>query len=682
MTRKHFISGCGPRAVILTWLLLFSIIAAAQTTADAAQGSPYGIFVVTGSNVIMPGKASDKTSGYLVERRGSKDDHWERVALLTTPARMKDFENNLKYWCDRFPEWADYERISVDRLYPVLERTGTTDSLKFYGQLLPVRLAAGTVYLDSTVTDTLRYQYRVTRSSPTDAGKELFVTAPVHLETRTFLGRPFIVNKLVSTDEVIITCGLDPGFRPSFYRLYRKKEGEKQFSQTKPAIVRYIRNDTAFVNFRDIEVEKGKVYDYFIVPVDYFGRASDPSEIVRTGIYNFGSLREPYDILTEAVTPAGGIRITWSLDEPGLLRSMRVYRSTRYDSDYKLLKELSPYDSVFTDMTVEPMRKYFYYFVMEGFFGELSSPGVRFFGIAENTLPPLRPAISAIRGIAGGAEIEIRYFNPDIKSIRLYRRINSSAELLPVTVIPVTQEESVHYTDTSRYFTGYTLLSYAALAENTSYALSTFSDTLSVYPLADTDPIAPDDVSATLENGVISLIWNDVSNNHPEIVGYRVYRRVVEASGVRQKAFALLYDSFLQPDINYFTDTLASEGNTYNYEVRSVDIRGAESKTAAVAVISVDKAKAVAPSGMKLFLQDGGITVEWAEPYQDGIKSYRLYRYERGKRPVPIATVARGTTSYTDITAQKGRLYFYYLTTIHENGTESSAGREEGIWRE
>jgi fibronectin type 3 domain-containing protein len=36
---------------------------------------------------------------------------------------------------------------------------------------------------------------------------------------------------------------------------------------------------------------------------------------------------------------------------------------------------------------------------------------------------------------------------------------------------------------------------------------------------------------------------------------------------------------------------------------------------------------------------------------------------------------------YTDTTALKGKLYFYYLTSVHENGIESTPGKEEGVWR-
>lgn len=683
MTSNNFITGYFQRMVGIALLLATPVIAEAQAgkDAEAAYGSPYGIFVLTGNDIIVPERASDKTSGYLIERRSERESQWHNVAQVTTPGRMKDFETSLQYWCASFPEWADCERIPVEKLFTVLERTGTTDSLMYYGQLLPVRLAAGTVWLDSTVTDTLKYQYRVSRASAGETAQLLFTSVPVRREETTFLGRPVIIRKVVSDNEVIMTCGLDPGYRPAFYRVFRKKEGVQSFSGINPSMVRFIRNDTSFVTVRDTAIEPGKVYSWYITPVDYFGRVSDNSEIVRTGIYSFGSVRAPYNISTAARIPAGGIEVRWKLDDPSAIRSLNIYRSFDYDTGYVLIKKISPSDTLFTDAAVEPMRKYFYYFVMEGFFNELSPPGVRFFGIAENKVPPIRPVIASAEGIADGARIGISVFNPDVRTVRIYRRIQGAREFSPVALAPVPEGNRVVYTDTSRYFGGYTLLSYAAVAENTSFALSEFSDTVSVYPATETVTASPDNLVVTWENGAVNMIWDNIRNTNPEIIGYRVYRRVRETNPARQKEYALLVDGFLQPEVNYYTDNQVVAGNTYEYMVRGVDFRNGESRTGASAIITVSKPKPLPPSGMTLTVGADAVSVAWEAPEQQDIVSFRLYRYERGKTPVIIATVPQGTTLFTDTTAQRGKLYFYYLTSVHANGIESSTGKEEGVWR-
>ena len=683
MTSNNFIPGFICRITGFVLLLAAPVIAAAQTDkeAQAAYGSPYGIFVLTGNDIIVPERASDKTSGYIIERRGEREGQWQNVALVTGPGRLKDFETSLKYWCARFPEWADLARIPAERLFNVLERTGTADSLMYYGQLLPVRLAAGTIWLDSTVNDTLKYRYRVSRASTGEPARPLFTSVPARLEETTFLGRPVITSKVISDNEVIMTCGLDPGYRHAFYRVFRKKEGEKSFSGINPSIVRFIRNDTSFVTVRDTAVMPAMIYSWYITPVDYFGRVSDNSEVVRTGIYSFSSVRAPYNISTAARIPAGGIEVRWKLDDPSAIRSLNIYRSLDYDTGYVLINKISPSDTLFTDVSVEPMRKYFYYFVMEGFFDEHSSPGVRFFGIAENKVPPVRPVIASAEGIEDGARIEIRVFNPDVRTVRIYRRVQGAREFSPVALAQVTDGNSVVYTDTSRYFGGYTLLSYAAVAENTSYALSEFSDTVSVYPATETVTASPGNLEVTWENGAVNLIWENIRNTNPEIIGYRLYRRVKETNSARQKEYTLLADGFLKPEVNYYTDNQVVEGNTYEYIVRGVDFKNGESKAGSTALITVSKPRPLPPSGMTLTVGSDAIIVAWEVPDQQDIVSFRLYRYERGKTPVIIATVPQGAALFTDTTAQRGKLYFYYLTSVHANGIESSTGKEEGVWR-
>lgn len=679
MIRKNNMAGI-IRRILLTAVLLFPLISSmGQSTVEAAFGSPYGIFIITGKDLLATEKGREEQ--YLVERRGINENLWKEVATITSPDRAKEFEQRLKRWCDKFPEWADYNRIPVERLFVTLQRTGKLDSLGFYSQLLPVRLATGVMYLDSTVTDTLRYQYRVSKITAKGLPQILYAATAARMEETTFLGRPVIVRKVVSSREVIINSGLDPGFRPSFYRVFRKEEGAKAFSLIRPATVRYIKNDTAFVTVRDTAIRAGKVYDYYITPVDYYGRESVSSDIVRTGIYSFGSVRAPYSIKTSAVLPAGGIRLQWKMDTPGDIRSLNIYKSADYDTGYVLLARIAPADTGFTDVAAEPMRKYFYYFVMEGFFNEVSPPGVRVFGIAENKIPPFRPIISSSQAVINGARVEIKVFNPDIRAVRIYRRLRGAEEFSPVAVVPVKDGVQTVYTDTSMYFSGYTLLSYTALAENTSHALSEFSDTVSVFPISETKPYSPVNVSAAYENGSVNLIWDDMSRTNPEITGYRVYRKVIDAASVKQKDFTLLSDRFLQPEVNYFTDTVVVTGNTYEYLVRSVDFKGAESLEGTGAVITLQKATPVAPSAMKLYAQTDGIMIEWEEPDQEDIKSYRVYRYERGGKPTLVTTVSRGTERFNDITARKGKLYFYYLTSVHQNGNESVPGREEGIWK-
>ena len=679
---SNHIPGFGRGICLLLILFMALNGAAAQQTAPAAgYGSPYGIFLLTANDVVIPAGAADKNSGFLIERRREQGGVWQRAGLVAGPATLKEFENRLRQWCNRFPEWADYDRIPAGELFKALEKTGTVDSLRFYGQLLPVRLAAGSLWLDSTITDTLSYLYRVSRVLPGNEPKEMFISAPVRKESLIFLGNPVVTRHIVTDEEVIINCALDPGFRPAFYRVFRKPGGEDSFAAIRPSVVHYILNDTSFVTIQDTAVVPGRIYDYRIVPVDYYGRESVLVAMLRTGIYSFGALMAPREITTSPRLPAGGTEIRWRFDDPALIRSLHLYRSADYDTGYVLLSKISPHDTLFTDGTAEPMKKYYYYFVMEGFFNELSPPGVRFFGLAENKIPPIRPVISAVEDIANGASMKISVFNPDIRNVRLYRMIGNGGDFLPVATLPVPDEGSVVFSDTGSYFTGYTMLSYTAVAENTSYALSDFSDTVTVFPLSDVEVASPAYLTAEYENGAVNLLWDDLAGTNPEIIGYMLYRRVAEPGGSQELPYALVMDGFLHPEVNHFSDTLVVPGSRYEYMVKSVDNSNRESTGGASVLISVGRPVLLPPSLLMVSPDSDAVVLEWEAPGQEGIVSYRVYRYERGLKPVLLASLPADSDSYSDTSTQPGKLYFYYLTSVGADGTESAPGEETGIWR-
>jgi hypothetical protein len=673
--------------IIKTAALLFlqmnigSLMLSAQTTAEIANGSPKGIFVITGMKVVSKANPVENIVGYRIERRKGETGSWSVLAQVSGPEKQSDFEIRLKTWCNRLPEWADYNKIPAADLFKKLVKTGRIDSLKIWGQLLPVRLSAGTMYLDSTIKDTLFYQYRISAILTTGDPKPLYISGLIRKDNKTNYGKLTLVNRLVTDRDVTLIWKQDPGYKPVFYRVFRKGENQPVFSRLSPVVVRYSRGDTAFIMINDTLVTKGKVFSYYIEPVDYYGKTGKSSGAVRTGIYNFGSIRPPQNILTEPVLPAGGIRLGWKFDQPREIQSLLVFKSTNYDTGFVLVKKIAPSDTTYTDQAVEPMKKYFYYLVMEGHFGEESEPGVRVFGIAENRVTPQAPDIVKIEGVKNGARLEIALFNPDIKGVRIYRKLKNQAEFTLVSALIEYAGKPVVFTDTSRGYNGYTWLSYTVQAENSSYALSPFSDTLSVYPLSESLPTAPDNLALTIDQGRVHMLWDDIAGVNPNVLGYRVYRRRLQADVKTQSALELLSSTFLKPERNYFTDSLVAEGNTYEYQVKSVDFYSKESKAGPVARITIPKEKAVAPSGMKLIVSDEGVLIEWEEPVLEGVLSYKLYRYQRGGKPAALATLNPGTAKFTDKTVKKGQLYFYYLTSMLKNGIESNPGREEGVWR-
>ena len=110
-------------------------------------------------------------------------------------------------------------------------------------------------------------------------------------------------------------------------------------------------------------------------------------------------------------------------------------------------------------------------------------------------------------------------------------------------------------------------------------------------------------------------------------------------------------------------------------------LAGAIGDTGAIVTLTIERPGPAAPAGLRGHATAAGIELSWDEPFGPAVTGYRVYRYERGREPVRVASPKPGTADYTDNDVTRGRLYFYYLTSVGEGGTESGPSAEVGIRR-
>jgi fibronectin type 3 domain-containing protein len=173
--------------------------------------------------------------------------------------------------------------------------------------------------------------------------------------------------------------------------------------------------------------------------------------------------------------------------------------------------------------------------------------------------------------------------------------------------------------------------------------------------------------------------WQDMALVEPTVRGYRAYRREVPASG-QPAAFAEVKakDSLLSR--NELVDTGLAAGKAYEYAARSIDRFGGQSDLSSVARVTITGPQAVQPpQGLSCRPLDGAALVSWSPTLQPGLTGLKLYRFERGKKPTLVATLATGAIEYLDKAVGKGKLYFYYLTVTSASGQESAPSVEVGI---
>ena len=82
-----------------------------------------------------------------------------------------------------------------------------------------------------------------------------------------------------------------------------------------------------------------------------------------------------------------------------------------------------------------------------------------------------------------------------------------------------------------------------------------------------------------------------------------------------------------------------------------------------------------APAGLRMIGATANILLEW-EPVQ-GASAYRIYRSESPEfstEDSPVFAAVGNTGTYTDVSAQTGKTYFYTVTAVDANGREGLAG--------
>jgi hypothetical protein len=354
---------------------------------------------------------------------------------------------------------------------------------------------------------------------------------------------------------------------------------------------------------------------------------------------------------------------------------VKVLRSDKWDGEYALLAEIPPSLTQWLDQTAPPSVQQFYKIVMTGYLGEESPPTARVFAIFQSAEAPERPYAVLAEPVAGGVRVSWDVADADVGGCYVWRIDPLSGQAGQVSdLLPVGEERSV-FTDTSSSLLAEYNYGYTVRAVSASRVVGAFSETAYARPQKSTRPPAVLGLSAAWEDDAVRLYWTDMQPFDKALDGYHILRRTGRDKLVR------LTDSLLPARQNGFVDTTVQSGKSYGYAVQARDIFGAVGDTGAIVTLTIERPGPAAPAGLRGHATAAGIELSWDEPFGPAVTGYRVYRYERGREPVRVASPKPGTADYTDNDVTRGRLYFYYLTSVGEGGTESGPSAEVGIRR-
>ena len=639
------------------------------------HSGPDGIYVALGNSVLPAVVEGQSYTSYRVERREKGTAEWSEVALPAGPGTQLELEQRLRGQIIRFPELGDIT-INIPAFWERLQSGRTLRDLGNITRLLPVQLALGVRWLDTTALKSTPYEYRISRIAEDGSVSESFSTPTIVYPGYVDMASLRSAESHGETVSARVLWRAREGLPPSTFRVFRRQGITGSFTELIPnsgdscctvSMGLIARGDTIFCSLYDKTVQPGLVYQYYAVPLDFFRNEGRPSDTVSVTTFQMRQVPLPEHMKALSIDTAG-IEIRWQLREPSAVHGIVIERGPAIDSGFVELFTAGASDTSFLDLSVAPMQRYYYRLRLIGPGGLRSVPSAVVIGIHRSSEIPTPPYGVRAEAIENG--IRLTWFPDSGAHLKGYYVYRGDGLLMPLKQISslLPPEQGV-YVDTSSSLQPARAYSYSVQSESTSHVTSAFSDTVSAVPIMPETVPVPAGIDAAIDGNRVHVSWNTALRPDPSLLGYRLYRR---KGDTRLMPVA---DTLQESWQNYFVESEAAAGETYAYAVRAVSITGDTSAFSATATVSLPEPAYYPPGNLRARAEDRRVYLSWDEILQQDADGLRLYRYERGKDPRLVVTLESDARDYVDRRPGRGKLVSYYLTTVGKEGTESERSR-------
>lgn len=271
----------------------------------------------------------------------------------------------------------------------------------------------------------------------------------------------------------------------------------------------------------------------------------------------------------------------------------------------------------------------------------------------------------------------VRFIVAEKPSGNIFMATNLKAVPNAEVTLKIPGAEIYSFADTARYLQGNEVYRYAVRTVNDVDQLSDFSEAASASPGKKATVGSPMNLRITKTGSGILLVWDDMRETEPVLLGYKVFRR--EEPDARD---TLLPGDTLRNDLNYYRDTALVAGKTYRYTVSAIDFYGNES-AGSVSVSYVPEASFVIPPEITRAVNtEEGILISWGQVTDEKVVLVKVYRSRSGMQALPVFTLQKTSDEYLDKTVTEGELYTYEISVITEGDRESARSRGVTVRRE
>lgn len=642
---------------------------------DVAIQAGKGILIRLGGDIPGENSSLNKVHYYIIERKELKKSSWKKIAKVSGSKTIEDFRNKVSLLSNILGTNVNFTDRNLQHYWKIITATSYTDSLGSAALSFHILFAAGTLFIDTTASVKTSYQYKITPFDFTGNKMNEVVTNDVSFTGKKDFAAVLFFESSKMNDMINVKWKFKNGLLPDDYRIYRQTDIKLPFSRLDIQGNFISDKQNQYFYFMD-DLTENNYARYYMIPVDALGNTGKATDTVLVSSLNRRDLQLPSYINTHVNQLNGAVILSWKFPSLNNIRMISVYRSTFMDSLFARIADLSPNDTTFTDFFTGPDQKYYYYLTTTGFLNETSYPSVTVFAIAENKTKPDRPVGLKSIATSHGIKLVWKAGDPIISGYYVFRGQGKGGKMIQVSYLVKAIENIANFRDTSMTLRGNKIYTYAVCAVSKSNVLSDFSDTLSIRPNVPTEPESPRNITSVQKSDGIHIIWDDATEFQDDVMGYEVFRSEPGSN----KSFCLNKE-VIPFKINYFTDTTAEYGKTYIYWVLTQDLFGVQSKQGKTTVISIEEPPLQSPPSVQVYQTPNGITIEWEEVLLPNVSGYKIYRFQRGEKPLWLTTLEKDRTSFVDNHTEKGQLYFYYVTTVSKSGKESLPGKEASIRR-
>jgi fibronectin type 3 domain-containing protein len=657
------------KSIVVSIFCLFIAYSAQAQNETYAKGTVQGNFIFCGD--ILP-----KFFNYVIERKS--ESKWDTLAVLSFPNSKETFLADVLQY-----KSTTYNAISMDEntilsIWQKFMKYNTLDSAYAYAINSALICAAGNGFMDASAKANVKYDYRLSRIQNGKAEEEKVFKAVSYpgakCQAKLIPYSIQVIDQIVNVDFHLVEGGNMAGCK--VYRSYYLRSNYEPIE----ALVTYRKEGLKnLVSIRDENTVAKVAYSYKILPFDNLGNPGDLSEAIN--LYNV----EPKTIQaslnglkSKSLTKEKAIEISWNAIKTNDVTSIEIFRSDKYDGNYKKVTSLMSNQFKYIDKDVEPIKTYYYTLVLNGKF-ESSIPSARVFGMLEaseeNLLAPQN--VNAAKVAAKVVALSWNRVERDTRGYYVYRSFNTDLPEKYSDFILSDSSDIVFYDTIQSNEAGY--YKYAIVDVNTSYKMSPLSEIVKV-TIDEVDLPLVSNFKVGKINGKVMLVWDNMRIKDNQITGYNLYKRQVGEDNNVIQDWKKINAEPIQYDKNLYFDNDIKAGISNFYSIEAIGLSEENVGDRSNPIVYTESNEwPLAPMNIQIYQTGREVSLNWNAPLDASVSKIKIYRALKNETPKLLTSIAVNETRYNDKSVKKGDTYFYFVVSESKAGLESKNPEALGV---